>query len=297
MKLTYKVTDFKYRFGYNGGKPNWCPGCGNYGIITAIRRALVEVELDPKDVVLIGGIGCSGKLPQWVVSYGFHALHGRTLPVASGIKLANRDLTVIAHAGDGDCYGIGIGHLIHTMRRNLDIVCIVHNNQIYGLTTGQTSPTSLKGFKSKSTPEGVIELPINPIALALSSDATFVARGYAGENRHLTELVVEAVKHRGFALLDTLQPCVTFNRVNTYDWFKERVYKLEETGHDFTDKNAAFDKAFEWAKTNSEKIPIGIFYKEERPPYGDEIPHIVEKSLVKHDITNIDIEEVLNMMI
>jgi len=296
VKLTYKVSDFKYSFGYNDGKPNWCPGCGNYGIITAIRRAMVELELDPENIVLIGGIGCSGKLPQWVVSYGFHALHGRTLPIASGIKLANHDLNVIAHAGDGDCYGIGIGHLIHASRRNLDILCVVHNNQIYGLTTGQTSPTSLKGFKSKSTPEGVIELPINPIALTLSSDATFVARGYAGDKNHLTELVMEGVKHRGFALLDVLQPCVTFNHLNTYDWFKERVYKLEETGHDLTDKNAAFDKAFEWAKTNSEKIPIGIFYKEERPTYGDEIPHIVDKPLVKHDITNIDIEEVLTMM-
>lgn len=292
-----KISDFKYSFGYNGGLPNWCPGCGNFGIITAIRRSLVNLELDPKDVVLIGGIGCSGKLPQWVVSYGFHALHGRTLPVATGIKLSNHELTVIVHAGDGDCYGIGLGHLIHSIRRNLDIACIVHNNQVYGLTTGQTSPTSLKGFKTKSTPEGVIELPINPIALALSSDATFVARGYAGDNRHLVELITEGIKHKGFALIDVLQPCVTFNRVNTYDWFNDRVYKLEETDHDFTDKDAAFEKAFEWEKTNNEKIPIGIFYKETRPTYEDENPQIAEKPLVKHDITKIDIEPVLNMLI
>ena len=293
MKL--KISDFKYKFGYNGGLPNWCPRCGNYGIIMAVRRALVELEIDPKDVVLIGGIGCSGKLPQWVVGYGFHTLHGRTLPVATGIKLANHELTVIADAGDGDCYGIGVGHLIHAMRRNIDVTCIVHNNQIYGLTTGQTSPTSLKGFKTKSTPEGVIELPVNPIALALGSGASFVARGFAGDSKHLAELIVEGLKHRGFSHIDVLQPCVTFNHLNTYEWFKDRVYKLED--HDVTDKEAAFEKAFEWEKTNSEKIPIGIFYKETRPTYREGKPQIAEKPLVKHDINNIDIEPVLNMLI
>lgn len=257
--------------------PNWCPGCGDYGILTAVKSAIVELGLDPANVVITSGIGCGSKLPHWTKCYGFEGLHGRPLPLATGVKLANPKLTVIAVGGDGDGYGLGMGHFIHTMRRNLNITYIVQDNQIYGLTTGQTSPTSEKGVKTKSTPDGAIELPVNPIELALASGATYIARGYAGDLSHLTSLIAGAIQHRGFALVDTLQPCVTFNKVNTYDFFGSRIYRLED------DKNfevagpsadgrfekgvcEAVNRGREWG----DKIPIGLFYKEERSTYGDE---------------------------
>ncbi len=268
------------------GKPNWCPGCGNYGILMALKQALVELELEPHNIFISSGIGCSGKVPHWIRTYGIHGIHGRPLPPATGVHLANTELTVIAVGGDGDGYGIGTAHFIHTMRRNLDITYLVHNNMIYGLTTGQTSPTSSKGFRSKSTPAGVIEVPVNPIALALASGATFIARGFAGDVKHLRSLIVEGIRHRGFALIDIFQPCVTFNKINTYDFWKERVYKLEESGHDPRDKNLAWERAQE----NEDKIPIGVFYREERPTYADEIPHLstpLVKQSLEADITEL----------
>jgi len=229
-------------------------------------------------------------MPHWINTYGFHGIHGRPLPIATGAKLANNNLTVIAVGGDGDGYGIGIGHFIHSMRRNLNITYIVTNNQVYGLTTGQTSPTSDKGFATKSTPTGVIEVPINPIALAIASGATYISRGFSKEMRHLTKLIVDGLKHKGFTLVDVLQPCVTFNRKNTYDWFSERVYKLEEKGHNVTDKQAAFLKALEW----NDRIPIGLFYKETKPTYEDELAQIVEMPLVKQRIEDIDIRHLMD---
>jgi len=242
--------------------PNWCPGCGNYGIQAALKNAIVELGLDTSSLTIATGIGCGSKINHWVKCYGFEGLHGRPLPVATGIKLANPSLTVLAIGGDGDGYGLGMGHFIHSMRRNLDITYIVQDNQIYGLTTGQTSPTSEKGTRTKSTPAGAIELPVNPIALALASGATYIARGYAGDLPHLTELISGAIAHHGFAIVDVLQPCVTFNKVNTYDFFASRVYKLEEE----MGLAAAFEKSHEWG----DKIPIGLFYREERPTYEDE---------------------------
>lgn len=272
-------------------RPNWCPGCGDYGIWTAVKMALVEMDIEPWKVLLVSGIGCSSKLPHWVKNvYGFHGIHGRVLPLATGARLANNELTVIGFAGDGDAYGIGMCHFIHAMRRNLDITYIVHDNQVYGLTTGQTSPTSDKGFATKSTPTGVIEIPVNPLALALASGATFVARGYAGDVKHLKTLMVEGVRHRGFALIDVLQPCVTFNRKNTHEWYAERVYKLEETGYDPTDKTQAFLKAQEW----DDKIPVGILYREVRPTYEDELPQIAEAPLAKQDVGDVDISRLMD---
>jgi len=272
------------------GQPNWCPGCGNFAIWHALKSAIVELRLEPHNVVIFSGIGCSSKMPHWINTYGFHGIHGRPLPIATGARLANNNLTVIAVGGDGDGYGIGIGHFIHAMRRNLNITYIVTNNQVYGLTTGQTSPTSDKGFTTKSTPTGVIEMPINPIALAIASEATYISRGFSKEMKHLTKLIVDGVRHEGFALIDVLQPCVTFNRKNTYEWFSERVYKLEETGYDVTNKQAAFLKSLEW----NDRIPIGLFYREIRPTYEDELPQIAEVPLVKQRIEEINITALMD---
>jgi len=272
------------------GQPNWCPGCGNFPIWHALKSAIVELRLEPHNVVIFSGIGCSSKMPHWVNTYGFHAIHGRPLPIATGARLANNNLTAIVVGGDGDGYGIGVGHFIHAMRRNLDITYIVTNNQVYGLTTGQTSPTSDKGFTTKSTPTGVIEMPINPIALAIASEATYISRGFSKEMKHLTKLIVDGVRHEGFALIDVLQPCVTFNRKNTYEWFSERVYKLEETDHDVTNKQAAFLKSLEW----NARIPIGLFYREIRPTYEDELPQIAEVPLVEQRIEEINITALMD---
>jgi 2-oxoglutarate ferredoxin oxidoreductase subunit beta len=271
------------------GKPNWCPGCGDFGILLALKGAVVELNIEPENIVIVSGIGCSGKVPHWIRTYGLHGIHGRPLPVAAAAKLANHELTVFAVGGDGDGYGIGMCNFIHAMRRNIDLTYIVHNNMIYGLTTGQVSPTSEKGMKTKSTPSGVIEVPVNPIALAISSGATFVARSFAGDVKHLQKTIVAAVKHRGFSLVDVFQPCVSFNFTNTYDWYKQRIYDLETVGHNPEDKMAAFVKSQEWG----ERIPIGVFYKVTSPTYEDELPQIKEMPLVKQVIDNVDISRLM----
>jgi len=273
-------------------KNTWCPGCGNFGILVAFKSALVQVGLERDQVVIVSGIGCHGKMVNHVNVNGFHGIHGRVLPLATGIKLANPNLTVVGFAGDADCYDEGWEHFTHAIRRNINITLIVHNNMVLGLTTGQATATSQQGFKTKSTPFGVIPPMLNPMAHALVSNGTFVARGFAGDVRHLTGLMVEAIKHRGFSFLDVLQPCVTFNYLNTYNWFKERVYKLEEEGHDYADKQRALEKSFEWG----DRIPIGIFYKEERLTYRDSLPHVKDTPLTKLPIEDIDITPILEGM-
>jgi len=270
-------------------KPQWCPGCGNFGILAALKGAFQELGLRPHETVIVSGIGCSGKTPHYVNTYGFESLHGRPLPVASGVKLANNRLTVLAVGGDGDGYGIGVGHFVHIMRRNYDLTYIVHDNQLYGLTTGQASPTSQLGMKTKTTPLGVVETPYNPLAAAIIGGASFVARAFAGDVAHTKTLMKEAITHRGFALLDILQPCVTFNKLNTYEFFQKRCYKLDAAGHDPADKNKALQKAFEQHETNYEKMPIGVFFREQRPTYEDTLPQIKEKALVEQEIGNIDV--------
>lgn len=267
--------------------PVWCPGCGDFGIQAALKQAIVNLEVDPADVAISTGIGCGSKINQWIDTYGFAGLHGRSIPVAMGIKLANPELTVIDVSGDGDGYGIGMCHFINTMRRNIDITYIVQNNQIYGLTLGQTSPTSEKGSVGPSTPHGVIEEPINPIRLALSSDCTFVARGFSGDIPHLTGLIEEAVRHRGFALIDVFQPCATFNKVNTHQFFRERVYKLDD--HDTSDLGKAFEIAGEWGN----KIPIGVFYKVEKPTYEDSDVGLKSGNPTKANISDVDVQAVM----
>ena len=267
----------------------WCPGCGNYAILTAVKRAIVELGLRREEVVAVTGIGCHGRMTNYIRVNGIHVLHGRVLPVATGIKLANQGLTVLGFAGDGDAYSIGMGHLSHTARRNVDVKYIVHDNLVYALTTGQTSPTSEPGFRTRSTPRGAYEQPINPLLQALASGASFVARGFAGDVRHLTMLLKEAIRHRGFALIDVLQPCIVWNRVNTYEWYRERVYKLEEEGHDPHSLEEAYRRAVEWG----ERIPIGILYREERPLYHEHFPPLRRGSLAFQPLKTPDLTPLL----
>jgi 2-oxoglutarate ferredoxin oxidoreductase subunit beta len=264
---------------YAGLKPAWCPGCGNFGILKALNRALIEMEIEPHQVLLVSGIGQAGKLPHYTRGNVFNSLHGRPVPPAIGAKIANSELIVIAVSGDGDAYGEGGNHFLHAARRNHDITYLVHNNQVYGLTKGQASPTSDVGFITKTTPYGAVS-PLNPIALAVVSGASFVSRGFAGDIDHLSNLIKKGIAHRGFALIDILQPCVSFNHKNTFQWYKERVYKLEDERYDPSDKKAALEKAFEWG----DKIPIGIIYEENLPVYEDQLPALSKGPLVRHEI-------------
>ena len=239
--------------------PDWCPGCGDFGVLTAMQKALSQLGRQPHEVITISGIGCSSNLPGFINTYGMHTLHGRSLAVATGVKMANHELTVLVTGGDGDGFGIGGNHFLHTMRRNVDLTYIVMDNQIYGLTTGQTSPTSALGMETKSTPEGNLENPINPIPLAMVGGATFVARAYSGQQTHLVDILKQAINHKGFSFVDVFSPCVTYNKDNTYQWFKSRVKKLEDSDHDRTDFHSAIDKGYMWG----DEIPIGVFWQRE----------------------------------
>ena len=237
--------------------PDWCPGCGDFSVLAAIQKTLTEMGLQPHQVVTISGIGCSSNLPGFINTYGMHTLHGRALAVATGVKMSNHELTVLVTGGDGDGFGIGGNHFLHTMRRNVDLTYIVMDNQIYGLTTGQTSPTSVVGMQTKSTPEGNLENPINPIPLAMAGGATFVARGFSGKQSHLVEVLKQAIEHRGFSFVDVFSPCVTYNLDNTYKWFRPRIKFLEDEGHDSTDFHAAIDRGYQWG----DEIPVGVFWR------------------------------------
>lgn len=238
--------------------PDWCPGCGDFGVLAAVQKALIELQIPNHQVVTISGIGCSSNFPGFINTYGMHTLHGRALAVATGVKLGNHELTVLVTGGDGDGFGIGGNHFMHTMRRNVDLLYIVMDNQIYGLTTGQTSPTSRLGMKTKSMPFGSIEAPINPISLALSAGATFVARGFSGEQKHLTEMIKMGIQHKGFSFLDVFSPCVTYNHDNTYQWFRSRVKKLEDNpAYDPTNWIGAMQQSLVWG----DEIPIGKFFE------------------------------------
>ncbi|MCK5512585.1 MAG: 2-oxoacid:ferredoxin oxidoreductase subunit beta [Thermodesulfovibrionia bacterium] len=261
---------------YRGQHPAWCPGCGNFGILKVFKDAMIEMDIEPHQITVVSGIGQAGKFPHYIKCNTFNGLHGRTLPVATGIKLSNHDMLVVAVAGDGDCYGEGGNHLIHAIRRNISVKLFVHDNQIYGLTKGQASPTSMEGMKTKNQPFGVLSEQLNPIALAIALDCGFVARGFSGDGEHLKGLIKEAVHHKGFSLVDILQPCVTFNKVNTFEWYNERVYHLESE-YDPEDRTGAFKKALEWGK----RIPIGIIYRNHRETLEERIPMIKDKPLVR----------------
>jgi 2-oxoglutarate ferredoxin oxidoreductase subunit beta len=269
-------------------KPTWCPGCGDYGIHAALKQALAKVGLAPHQVLLVGGIGCGSKLPDYTQANGFMTLHGRTLPVATGAKLANHGLKVITVHGDGDGMGLGMGHFIHTARRNIGIVDLLQNNQIYGLTKGQYSPTSDAGLITSTSPDGAFEMAANPVALAIVAGGTFVARGFAGDVKGLAELVAQALQHDGYALVDILQPCVTFNKKNTYDWYRERVYDLQESGHDPSDRVAAYQKALQWG----EQIPLGLFYQAQLPTYEDQVVALGDGPLASRELKTLTTAEI-----
>lgn len=264
---------------FKGQNPAWCPGCGNFSILRAFKNAMIEADIEPHELTVVSGIGQSGKFPHYIRCNTFNGLHGRTLPVATGIRLANSSMRVIAVAGDGDCYGEGGNHLIHAIRRNINIKLFVHDNQIYGLTKGQASPTSMEGMKTKNQPFGVFSEQLNPMALAVALDCSFVARGFSGDHEHLKDLMKQAVDHRGFSLIDILQPCVTFNKINTHEWYNQRVYRVEPD-HDPEDRGRAFQKALEWG----ERIPIGVLFKNRRPVLEERIPMIRDIPLVKQAV-------------
>jgi 2-oxoglutarate ferredoxin oxidoreductase subunit beta len=263
---------------YKGQKPAWCPGCGNFLILKTLKEALVELGIDPHEVLLVSGIGQAAKLPHYMKCNTFNSLHGRALPVAAAARLANHNMHVIAVTGDGDNYGEGGNHFMHTIRRNVNITHMVHDNQVYGLTKGQASPTTDEGTVTKTQPFGDLSEQLNPMALAVALDASFAARGFAGDMPLLKELMKAAVRHRGYALIDILQPCVTFNRVNTYDWYRKRVYHIEPE-YDPTDRLAAFERALEWG----DRIPTGIVYRNDRPTMEERVPIIREKALVQQE--------------
>jgi 2-oxoglutarate ferredoxin oxidoreductase subunit beta len=255
-----------------GAQITWCPGCGNFGILTSIKKVLADLKeegFDLSKVVLASGIGCHAKIVDYIKVNSFYSIHGRVPPPITGIKLANPELVVIGHAGDGDAYGEGIEHLIFSAKRNINVTFIVHNNRVYGLTTGQFTPTSPAGFIGRSTPGGSPEDPLNPIELMLSAGAGFVARGFAGNPKHLQRLIHAGIKHQGFAFIDVLQPCFTF--YNTYDFYNQKVYELTDEEHDSSDREAAFARAGEWAYGEGERIPIGIFYQVEKPTYDEKL--------------------------
>jgi len=261
--------------------PQWCPGCGHYGFLTALKKALVELKIDPTGVLLVSGIGCSGRIPYYIKVNGFHTLHGRPVPAALAAKLVNPKLNVIALSGDGDAFALGMGHFVHAARRNPDITYVVLNNMIYGLTTGQASPTSLKGMKTKTTPKGNVERPLNAVKLAIMAGATFVARGFSGNINQLVDLTKKAIQHKGFAYLEVLSPCVTFNRVATYQWFRDHIVNVDELDdYDPTD----YPKVMSFlSKLPEDKYATGLIYinKEEKtlrehilPGFENPIPEL-----------------------
>lgn len=261
-----QVVDYKSEV-----KPTWCPGCGDFGVLRGVYEAFEQLRLDTKDVVLVSGIGCSSRIPFFVSTYGFHGVHGRVLPLAQGIKVANPSLTVIGLGGDGDGFSIGAGHLPHAMRRNPDVTYIIMDNLIYGLTKGQTSPTSHSQFITKTTPYGNIEDPINPVGFSILYGATFVAKGFSGKARELAELFAQAIAHKGFSFVDVISPCPTFNKVDTFKYYAERLASVPQE-HDPTDRMKALELAY-----REDKVHIGVYYKVEKPTMQERLEAVQQK--------------------
>ena len=265
----------------NSVKPNWCPGCGDFSVQAAIQRAAANVGIEPHELAVVAGIGCSGRIAGYINSYGFHGIHGRALPLAQGLKMANRNLNVIASGGDGDGFAIGMAHTVHAIRRNIDITYVVMDNQIYGLTKGQTSPRSAAGFITKSTPEGAIEPSLKPLEVALSAGATFVAQGFSTDIKELTALIEAGIQHKGFSFINVFSPCVTYNKVNTYEWFKEHLTKLSDIeGYDSSNRELAMQTVME-----KEGLVTGIIYQDtETKSYQEKIPGFAEAPLNSLDM-------------
>ena len=290
-----EIKDLKYQKylpkDFKSSNPiRWCPGCGDYAILTCLQKALAELNVEPCNTAVISGIGCSSRLPYYMNTYGFHSIHGRANAIATGVKVANPNLSVWVATGDGDSLAIGGNHFIHTIRRNIDITHFVHNNQIYGLTKGQASPTTAMGQKTTLQFDGVKVEPIKPLALSLTMGAGFVARGFSGDIPQLVELMKEAIRFKGYAHLDILQPCVVWNKVNTFSWYKERVYKLDNA-YDYTDFEGAYKKSLEFG----DKIPTGILYKVEKETYEDRFDFIKRGGpLVDQELDKEELKKLIN---
>jgi 2-oxoglutarate ferredoxin oxidoreductase subunit beta len=252
---------------YTGQNPAWCPGCGNYNLLATLKKTLAALNIAPHELIVVSGIGQAAKLPHYLRCNTFNGLHGRALPVATGIAMTNPEILLLVTTGDGDCYGEGGNHFLHAIRRNPNIKLFVHDNQIYGLTKGQASPTSMQGTKTKTQPFGALSSQFNPLAMAIALDCSFVARGFVGDQEFLQHLMTEAIHHKGFALIDIFQPCVTFNKVNTFKWYKDRIYHLEDQ-YDPADRQTAFQRSLEWG----DRIPTGIFYRNQRQVLTDALP-------------------------
>jgi 2-oxoglutarate ferredoxin oxidoreductase subunit beta len=270
----------------------WCPGCGNFGVLNTLKFAIVQENMDPSQIMLVSDIGQAGKIPMWLNVYGFHGLHGRALPLAQGMKIANPMLRVVVVAGDGGAYAEGGGHYIAACRRNVDLTYLVHDNSVYALTTGQVSPTSQRGSKTPTTPDGSLEPDLNPLQVAIASGATFVARAFAGDQEHFQQVFTAAMKHPGFAVVDILQPCVIWNKVQTWQSWEKRVVRIPAT-HNVKDKHAAFKLAeSQW----SEKIPIGILYQERRPTFEEQVGRSIDLPLTQRDLDAVEIDPVLRQL-
>lgn len=275
---------------YSDFENKWCPGCGNFGILAAMKDALVKLDIPPEKIVMVSGIGQAAKTPHFLQCNTFHGLHGRALPLATGAKIANHDLDIIVNSGDGDCYGEGGNHFMSAIRRNVDLTLLVHDNKVYGLTKGQASPTSDRGMVTKMQPQGVMMESFNPLAVALVLGAGFVARGFSGNKGHLSRVIQEGIKHKGISLIDILQPCVSFNSVNTFGWYKKRVYDLFEEDSLPDD----FDRALKLSREWGDKIPIGILYQKEKPHFTDGIATLQEGSLLSRKYDPKRLQDLLN---
>jgi 2-oxoglutarate ferredoxin oxidoreductase subunit beta len=274
MSAVYTLKDYK-----TDEKSWWCPGCGDFGVLAALQKALVELNLAPHEVVIVAGIGCSGKIGNYINSYNFHVVHGRTLPTAMGVKLANRRLTVLAVGGDGDGFAIGMSHFLHAVRRNVDVTYITMDNHIYGLTKGQNSPTSDRGAKAKASPAGSIESPIRPLSLAVTGGCTWVAQGFSARQQQLVRLMKEAIQHEGFSFLNTISPCVTYNKVNTYDWYKDVLVDLDEDeGYRADDRAEALRRLIQ-----HQELVTGLVYREQAPSYEAQVPGFRSEPIVAQD--------------
>ncbi|MEX2355443.1 MAG: 2-oxoacid:ferredoxin oxidoreductase subunit beta [Thermaerobacterales bacterium] len=265
---------------FAGEQSTWCPGCGDFAVLRAMQMAAVNLEIEPHDMVCVSGIGCAGKISQYLHTYGFHGVHGRGIPVATAVKLANRDRLVIAAGGDGDGYGLGLSHFMHAVRRNIDITYIVMDNHIYGLTTGQASPTSDLGHVTKTSPYGTVEAPIRPLETALAGGCGFVSQGFSGNIKHLTEIFERAFAHKGFSLVNVFSPCVTFNKLNTYDFYREKLVNIDEDpDYDRTNRMAAMQKVVDHYTLIS-----GVIYEDDRAPYEEQLPNFEKNSLSGADL-------------
>jgi 2-oxoglutarate ferredoxin oxidoreductase subunit beta len=269
--VKFAVADYK-----SDVKPIWCPGCGDFGVLAAFYKALADLNMDPANAVIVSGIGCSGRFPAFVEAYGFHGVHGRALPLATGVKMARPELTVVTVSGDGDAFSIGGGHLPHAARRNVDLCYIVMDNEIYGLTKGQPSPTSPHGMEKKASPYGSPDNPVNPILMSIAYGATFVARGFSARPKEVTDLIKQGIQHKGFALLQIYSPCVTFN--DTFDHFREHTAPLP-ADHDSSNRMLALERAM-----SEDPLYLGVFYKQERPTYDQQIEALRDKSGSQFDL-------------